>query len=78
MVFKGDILLWSSFWDVFDSEVDAKSKGGATKLNYLVSNLEGEAKAALLGLTSSNDSYVKAKDILRERYSQPKKVIRTH
>ncbi|XP_057379622.1 uncharacterized protein LOC130701716 [Daphnia carinata] len=77
-VFKGDILLWSSFWDVFEAEVDAKSYSGATKFNFLISKLEGEAKAALLGLTSSNDNYVKAKDLLRERYSQPKKVVTAH
>ncbi|EFX67741.1 hypothetical protein DAPPUDRAFT_261131 [Daphnia pulex] len=76
--FQGDILHWSSFWDVFESEVDSKSYGGATKFNFLISKLEGEAKDALLGLTSSNDNYVKAKDILRERYSQPKKVVTAH
>ncbi len=76
--FKGDILQWSSFWDVFESEVDSKSYGGATKFNFLISKLEGEAKAALLGLTSSNDNYIKAKDILRLRYSQPKKVVTAH
>ncbi|KAI9558424.1 hypothetical protein GHT06_015206 [Daphnia sinensis] len=77
-VFKGDVLLWSSFWDVFEAEVDAKGYSGATKFNFLVSKLEGEAKAALMGLTSSNDNYVKAKDLLRERYSQPKKIIAAH
>jgi len=61
-IFKGDILHWSSFWDVFESEVDSKSYGGATKFNFLISKLEGEAKAALLGLTSSNDNFIKAKD----------------
>ncbi|EFX72317.1 hypothetical protein DAPPUDRAFT_254614 [Daphnia pulex] len=76
--FKGDILQWSSFCDVFESEVDSKSYGGATKFNFLISKLEGEAKASLLGLTSSNDNYTKAKDILRLRYSQPRKVITAH
>jgi hypothetical protein len=76
--FKGDILQWSSFWDVFESEVDSKSYGGATKFNFLISKLEGEAKASLLGLTSSNDNYTKAKDILRLRYNQPRKVITAH
>ncbi|XP_046657044.1 uncharacterized protein LOC124350050 [Daphnia pulicaria] len=76
--FKGDILQWSSFWDVFESEVDSKSYGGATKFNFLISKLEGEAKASLLGLTSSNENYTKAKDILRLRYSQPRKVITAH
>lgn len=77
-IFRGDILLWSSIWDVFEAEVDAKGYSGATKFNFLVSKLEGEAKAALLGHTSSNDNYVKAKDLLRERPSQPKKIIAAH
>ena len=58
--------------------MDAKSYSGVTKFNFLVSKLEGEAKAALLGLTSSNDNYTNAKDLLRERYSQPKKVVTAH
>jgi hypothetical protein len=65
--FKGDIFQWSSFWDVFESEVNSKGYGGATKFNFLISKLEGEAKASLLGLTSSNDNYRTAKDILRLR-----------
>jgi len=75
---KGDILLWPSFWDVFEAEVDAKSFSGATKFNSLVSKLEGEAKAALLCLTPSNANYTKAKDLLRERYSHSKKVVTAH
>jgi hypothetical protein len=31
-IFKGDILHWSSFWEVVESRVDSKSYGGATKL----------------------------------------------
>jgi CxxC motif-containing protein len=77
-VFKGDILDCSNFWDVFESWVDYKSYGGYTNFNFLISKLEGEAKAALLSLTSSNDNYVKPKDILHEPYSQPKEVVTAH
>ncbi len=77
-IFKWDILDWSSFWDVFESGVDSKSYGGYTKFNFLISKLEGEAKAALLGLTSSNGNYVKTKDILHDRYNQPKEVVTAH
>ncbi|XP_045033901.1 uncharacterized protein LOC123475364 [Daphnia magna] len=60
------------------SKIIAKNYGEATKFNFLILKLEGEAKASLLGLTSSNDNYLKAKDLLRERYSQPKKVVTAH
>lgn len=64
--------------DVFEAELDAKNYGGATKFNFLIFKLEGETKAALPGLTISNDNYINAKDLLRERHSQPKKIITAH
>ncbi|XP_057379667.1 uncharacterized protein LOC130701905 [Daphnia carinata] len=77
--FDGNILLWRSFWDVFEVEVDAKTKySDATKFNFLNSRLMGEAKALLAGLTPTNFNYPKAVDLLKQRYGQPHKIIMAH
>ena len=73
--FGGDIILFSPFWDVFESEVHKNQQySGATKFNLLNSCLKGEAKAAIAGLSPTNDNYPQAVQILKERYGNAKKV----
>ncbi|KZS02076.1 Uncharacterized protein APZ42_001028, partial [Daphnia magna] len=77
--FDGNVLLWNTFWDVFEIEVHEKTKySGATKFNFLNSRLSGEAKALLNGLVPSNDNYVVAVDLLKKRFGQPAKIIMAH
>ena len=73
--FGGDIILFSPFWDFFESEVHKNQQySGATKFNLLNSCLKGEAKAAIAGLSPTNDNYPQAVQILKERYGNAKKV----
>lgn len=77
--FRGNILLWNAFWDVFEVDVHLKKNySNATKFNFLNSRLSGAAKALLLGLVPTNDNYIVAIDLLKKRFGQPAKTIMAH
>lgn len=70
---------WQSFWDSFNSGVhDNISLSDVQKFNYLNSLLVGEALSVEEGLAHTNVNYIKAIDLLNERYRQPHKITRIY
>ena len=75
--FAGNPVHWHSFWDSFQSAVHNKSKPmDVDKFSYLRSLLEGPAAASIAGLTLTNENYVKAIEMLKDRFGN-KQVITT-
>lgn len=70
---------WQSFWDSFNSGVHNNiSLSDVQKFNYLNSLLVGEALSVEEGLAHTNVNYIKAIDLLNERYRQPHKITRIY
>ena len=79
VVFSGDKLKWTEFWDAFENAVHNNARlSNIEKFNYLRSKLNGEAKRAIQGLTLSKENYVIAIGILKERFGNQQEVIDLH
>lgn len=77
--FNGHKLDWQSFWDSFNIGVhDNISLSDVQKFNYFKSLLLGEALSVVEGLALTNANYIKAIDLLKERYGQPHKITRIY
>ena len=64
--FNGDLTLWTTFWDSYDSAIHQNaSLTNIDKFNYLRSLLRGSAREALSGLTLSEANYTEAIAILK-------------
>ena len=63
----GDITLWSSFWDSFESSIHSNSDlTEIEKFNYLHSLLEHTAAEAIAGLTLLSSNYEEAIALLKK------------
>ena len=76
--FSGDPLQWQTFWDQFSAIIDDSDMPEITKFSYLQSLLQGEAKAAIQGLSLTAAHYKTACDILKERFGRKERIIFTH
>ena len=64
--FNGNILKWTEFWDGFEAAIhNNKNLHAVDKLNYLKSQLTGNASEVLSGLELTNDIYKIAIDLLK-------------
>ena len=71
--FKGDVLAWPEFWDLFTVAVhDNKMYSPVEKLVHLKGHLDGEAARSIRGLTTTADNYETAVKILKERFGKEK------
>ncbi len=74
--YDGDPLRWVTFMDAFTAAVDSDSAlQDIQKLQYLISQLDGEAARTLEGLQLSNANYQEAMSMLLSKYGQPHKII---
>lgn len=79
MTFSGNKLKWTEFWDSFECAIHNNKKlSNIEKFNYLKSKVIGEARSAISGLTLSNENYIIAVDILRDRFGNSQEVIDLH
>ena len=77
--FGGDITLWSSFWDSFESSIhNNPDLTDIDKFNYLHSLLEHNAAEAIAGLTLSSSNYEEAIALLKKRFGCKQQLISTH
>ena len=77
--FRGDVTIWRSFWDSFNSAVHVNpGLSKIDKFNYLNSLLEGNAKRAIQGLTLSDANYDSAIEILQQRFGRQQQIISAH
>ena len=77
--FKGDILEFPRFWDLFTNTVDKDPKlSEVQKFTYLTGYLEGEASDVVKELRVTEENYKEAKELLKERYHRPDALIFRH
>ena len=77
--FSGNALEWQSFWDGFDAAVNSNPAiSSVQKLNYLRSQLRGDASHVIAGFSLTNASYEHSVTLLKNRYGQPQKLITAH
>ena len=77
--FNGDVTRFQHFWQSFRCAVDQQQDiSDVHKLNYLVNSLEGQAYKALEGLEIRDENYVKATDLLKERFGKTQHIISAH
>ena len=77
--FSGSYTDWMSFIDLFNGSVDSNSRlNNSQKLHYLKSSLRGDAAKLLASITISDSNYETAKEILLNRYSNPRLISRAH
>ncbi|XP_074657129.1 uncharacterized protein LOC141910297 [Tubulanus polymorphus] len=73
--FSGDILEWSPFWDLFESTVDNQhSLSDVEKFGHLKCHLGGDARLVIEGLPLTSVNYVKAKQLLKDRFGVSHKI----
>ena len=76
--FSGEPTEWPAFWDKFTALVGSQNISPVTKLTYLDSVLEGEAKAVIQGLSVTDANYKIAVEILEKRYGRKETQIFCH
>ena len=77
--FGGDPTDWTSFWDVFASAIDKNDElDPVQKFNYLKSYLFGDAARAIEGFKPTNETYVEAVRLLKERFGDKQVIISGH
>jgi len=73
--FNGDIFLWQTFWDSFESTVHLNvNLTDVQKFSYLRSLLECDAARTIDGFKLTNANYARAVDLLKERFGQQHKL----
>jgi len=77
--FTGDITKFQTFWDGFNSAIHMNSElSPIDKFNYLKALLDGSAANVIQGLSLTEDNYLAAVELVKERYGKPQKIIATH
>lgn len=76
--YNGDVLRFTEFWDSFEANVHSKAIKDVEKLSYLLASLEGKAKEAVVGLTTTNSNYSIAINILRKQFGSSERVTDAH
>ena len=77
--FDGNMTLWTSFWDSFDSAIHQNTGlNEVDKFNYLRSLLRGSARDAISGLMLTEANYAEAISILRRRFGNKQQIITKH
>ena len=66
-IFKGDILQWQEFWDIYNSAVHEQDIPNVTKFSYLNGSLRKSAAAAICGISVTNDNYPVVIHILEDK-----------
>jgi hypothetical protein len=66
--FKGDPMLWTSFWEAFEAAVDNQPISDLQKLTYLTGCLDGDANKAVQGYALTGSNYSLVVEHLKKRY----------
>ena len=77
--FVGDATKWRTFIETFDATVDARPDiSNVEKFSYLRGYLHGNALQTIDGMPLSSANYIKAKELLEERYGNQQLITATH
>jgi hypothetical protein len=74
--FDGQLLKYHEFWDSFKTSVhENKSISAVDKMNYLKTQLSGEAKSVIAGLANTEENYEHAIKLLEQRFGKKQLII---
>ena len=77
--FDGDALEWKPFIESFEAAVNVNdSLSAVEKFTYLKGYLQGNALQSINGFPLTNENYVEAINMLKERYGNPQLIISSH
>ncbi|XP_071042324.1 uncharacterized protein [Parasteatoda tepidariorum] len=77
--FSGNISDWLTFWNSFETSIHKnKSLDDVSKFNYLKAHLCGTALETIGGFAISSENYVKAIDLLEQRFGRKETLINNH
>ena len=77
--FDGDIPRWKKFQESFEAAVHKNERiSNVEKFTYLLGYLEKVPIQAVENLPLTNDTYIQAWELLKERYGNPQLIIATH
>ena len=77
--FNGNILSFRGFWDQFNATIHSSNDlSDIEKFTYLKSLLTNSAAELISGLSLSDTNYVKAIDLLRDRFGNSQTLIAAH
>ena len=77
--FNGDITMWNTFWESYDSAVHRnRDLSEIDKFNYLNSLLTGTAREAVSGLSLTTAYYAEAVAILKKRFGNADRIKARH
>lgn len=76
--FDGDMRQWPAFKNIFNASVDKTDLPMVNKLQYLKTALTGEAAGLIASLLITDENYVKAIDILTQRYENKTLIVNFH
>ena len=77
--FSGDVLSWTSFWDMFNCHIHSSEQiSDVAKFGYLKSCLQGRALKVVEALTLTHDNYKVAVDTLKNRFGRDEQIIFSH
>ena len=77
--FDGGILRWKKFQESFEAAVHKNERiSNLEKFTYLLGYLEKASIQAAENVPLTNDTYIQAWELLKERYGNPQLIIATH
>lgn len=77
--FNGDITMWNTFWESYDSAVHRnRDLSEIDKVNYLNSLLTGTAREAVSGLSLTTANYAEAVAILKKHFGNADRIKARH
>lgn len=77
--FSGDLLQWQNFWDSYETSVHLNPDlTDVEKFNYLRSLLVGDAAKTISGFSLTNANYVRAIELLTERFGKKHRIVQSH
>lgn len=77
--FDGEFIRWPEFWDQFESTIHKNaSLDNVDKFKYLRSYLKGKAEGIMGGLSTTNESYPIAVELLQQRFGDQSLFINVH
>jgi hypothetical protein len=76
--FSGNVMQWQEFWQKFEVTVDKSDLPAVSKMTYLQSVLQGEAKACVEGLPVTAEHYITACEMLKKRFGRRERIVFSH
>ena len=76
--FNGTYEDWPRFWSQFEVEIDKNTIPQVTKFSYLKELVEPKVRVLVDGLPFNSEGFERAKNILKEKFGKPSKIINAH